>query len=42
MLIEDLEKITLLKLKLESWRTEYLYCFLELPIQRGLLIDYEE
>lgn len=36
------EEITLLKLKLESRRREYRYRFLELPNQRGLLIDYEE
>jgi hypothetical protein len=36
------EEITLLKQKLESRRTESYYRFLELPKQRGLLIDYEE
>ncbi|MDA3811255.1 MAG: hypothetical protein PF518_13110 [Spirochaetaceae bacterium] len=36
------EEMTILKLKLDYRRTEYRYRFVELPNQRGLLIDYEE
>jgi hypothetical protein len=36
------EENTLLKLKLEARKKECRYRFLELPLQKGLLLDYEE